>query len=302
MQQVLTGFGVVILVIAVGYGLGRKELLGPGARMVLANFVYLVATPALLFNILLETDPREIFSANFAVISLSALIAGFLGFISLRLRSRTAADSLIGMLSSSYANAGNLGIPLAVYILDDSAAVIPVILFQVAFYAPATMTALDLLHSSKQSNLLRNLLNALRNPMLLAAIVGLIVGYVRIPIPVMISDPVGLLAGAAVPLALTVFGMSLVGARIQLNVDVLIVVFIKNILHPLIAGMLGYFIFHMTGAALLAVVVLGALPTAQNVLTYALRFRTNETLARDAGAVSTLLSFPVLILITVVLG
>ena len=48
--------------------------------------------------------------------------------------------------------------------------------------------------------------------------------------------------------------------------------------------------------------VLGALPTAQNVLTYALRFRTNETLARDTGVVSTLVSFPVLVVVTILLG
>ena len=55
-------------------------------------------------------------------------------------------------------------------------------------------------------------------------------------------------------------------------------------------------------ATLVGIVVLGALPTAQNVLTYALRFRTNETLARDTGVVSTLVSFPVLVVVTILLG
>ena len=55
-------------------------------------------------------------------------------------------------------------------------------------------------------------------------------------------------------------------------------------------------------SALFVLVVLGALPTAQNVLTYALRFRTNLTLARDTGVVSTIVSFPVLALVTVLLG
>ncbi|RNE49607.1 AEC family transporter [Corynebacterium alimapuense] len=302
MLEVITGFGVVAVIIAAGYHLALKEALGPGARMVLANVVYLVATPALLFDILIDTDPREIFSTGFVVISTSALIAGFLGFLLLRLRGRSKPDSLIGMLASSYANAGNLGIPLAVYILDDAAAVVPVILFQVAFYAPSTLTVLDLMNSSKQASLMRNLLQALTNPMLMAAIAGMTVGYVRIPVPVILSEPVGLLAGAAVPLALLVFGMSLLGSSVRPNWDVAIVVILKNFVHPLVAGLIAHLVFGMDGAALLAAVVLAALPTAQNVLTYALRFRTNEILARDAGVVSTLVSFPVLILITYLLG
>ncbi|NLF91644.1 MAG: AEC family transporter, partial [Corynebacterium marinum] len=39
MIEVLTGFGVVVVVIAVGYLLGRTDALGPGARRALANLV-----------------------------------------------------------------------------------------------------------------------------------------------------------------------------------------------------------------------------------------------------------------------
>ena len=299
MIQVLTGFGVVVAVIAVGWLFGRTQA---EARRGLANLVYLVATPALLFDILLRTDPRDIFSANFLVIAGSALIAGALGFLIFRLRGRSAPDSLIGMLASSYANAGNLGIPLAVYILDDAAVVIPVILFQVAFYAPFTLTTLDMLHRSRQSTLLRNMVASFRNPMLLAAVAGLLIGFLHIPVPEIVRESVALLAGASVPVALMVFGMSLVGTRVVLSGDVLIAVVLKNLVQPVVSGLLAHYVFGLTGTALLSLVVLGALPTAQNVLTYALRFRTNEALARDVGVVSTLVSFPVLVVVTVLLG
>ncbi len=299
MAQVLSGFGVVVAVIAVGWVFGRTR---KEARRGLASLVYLVATPALILDILLRTDSRDIFSVSFLVIAASALIVGALGFLIFRLRGRSAPDSLIGMLASSYANAGNLGVPLAVYILDDAAAVIPVILFQVAFYAPVTLTTLDMLHASKQSNLLRNVLLAFRNPMLLAAVAGLLIGFLRVPVPVFVSQPVSLLAGASVPLALMVFGMSLVGSKVSLTVDVALVVLLKNVVHPIVAGLLALHVFGLTGHALFTLVVLGALPTAQNVLTYALRFRTNERLARDTGVVSTLVSFPVLVAVAVLFG
>ncbi|HHU66867.1 AEC family transporter [Corynebacterium sp.] len=299
MIQVLSGFGVVVGVIAVGWIFGRAH---PEARRGLANLVYLVATPALIFDILLRTDPRDIFSANFLVIAGSALLAGALGFLAFRVRGRSSPDSLIGMLASSYANAGNLGVPLAVYILDDAAVVIPVILFQVAFYAPFTLTTLDMLHRSRQSTLLRNMVASFRNPMLLAAVAGLLIGFLHIPVPEIVRESVALLAGASVPVALMVFGMSLVGARVVLSGDVLIAVVLKNLVQPVLSGLLAHYVFGLEGTALLSLVVLGALPTAQNVLTYALRFRTNEALARDVGVVSTLVSFPVLVVVTVLLG
>lgn len=300
------GFSVVFIVIAVGFVLGRRNSLGRGGRQALASLVYLVATPALLFDRLLTTDPAEILSTNFIVIVASALLTGLAFFLVCRtVLRRGTADSIIGMLSSSYANAGNLGIPLAVYVLDDAAAVVPVILFQVAFYAPVALTALDVANSSKQSNLLRNLIvSPLTNPMVLAAIIGMLVSFFALPVPEVITEPVGILAGASVPLALLVFGMSLSGGAILREgrlAAVLATVF-KVVLMPVVAGLLAHFLFGMEGQALLTAVVLGALPTAQNVYTYALRFRTAENLARDAGLLSTLASFPVLVVISILLG
>lgn len=306
MQQVLFGFSVVFIVVAVGFVLGWRNSLGSGARHALASLVYLVATPALLFDRLLVTDPAEILSANFVVIVTSALLTGGLFFLICRtLLRRTTADSIIGMLTSSYANAGNLGIPLAVYVLDDAAAVVPVILFQVAFYAPFALTALDIANSSKRSSLLRNLiLSPLSNPMVIAALAGMVISFFAIPVPTVITEPVGILAGAAVPLALLVFGMSLPGSSLlaQNKGEVFLASFFKNLLMPLFAGLIAHYGFGMTGHTLLAAVVIAALPTAQNVYTYALRFRTAENLARDTGLVSTLVSFPVLVVISVLLG
>ena len=302
------GFAVVFIVIGVGVLLGRTGVLGQGAQRSMGLFVYYVATPALLFDKITETDPAEIFSANFVVISLSALTVGILFFLLMKfMLKRTAGDSIVGMLAASYANAGNLGIPLAAYVLDDFTVVVPVILFQVAFYAPITLTALDMLHNRRSTSLVKNLiLTPLSNTMVLAAIAGIAVTLAQLPVPEVIAQPVSMLAGASVPLALVVFGLSLSGARILkkgevARRDVFLAVAFKNILHPVVALALAL-AFGMEGSALMAAVVLGALPTAQNVYTYALRFGTNETMARDTGVVSTLVSFPIMVIISVVLG
>lgn len=302
------GFAVVFIVIGVGMMLGRTGVLGEGAQRSMGLFVYYVATPALLFDKITDTDPAEIFSINFVVISVSALIVGFSFFLIMRLiLKRTAADAIVGMLASSYANAGNLGIPLAAYVLDDFTVVVPVILFQVAFYAPITMTALEMLHNPRNTSLIKNLIiTPLSNTMVLAALAGILISLTPITVPNVLAQPVSMLAGSAVPLALVVFGLSLAHARILkkgevARRDVFLAVAFKNIVHPIIALFLAM-AFGMEGSALMAAVVLGALPTAQNVYTYALRFQTSETMARDTGVVSTILSFPIMVVISVTLG
>ncbi|WP_245533778.1 AEC family transporter [Corynebacterium lubricantis] len=207
------------------------------------------------------------------------------------------------MLASSYANGGNLGIPLAVYLLGDAAAVVPMILFQVAFYAPITLTWLDITTSEGGGQGWKhNVVVALKNPMLIGAVIGMTIAFTGWDVPPIISEPVSILAGAAVPLALMVFGMSLYGMKLKLTRGVTLTVVMKNIVHPIVAGLLAYFVFGMEGHALYTAVVLGALPTAQNVLTYSLRFRTASELARNAGVASTLVSFPVLIVIGLIFG
>ena len=302
------GFTVVFIVIGIGWILGRRDTLGTHAQKPLSLFVYYVATPALLFDRVTKSDTSTIFSLNFVVIALSALIVGFLFFLLMRfVIKRTAAVSVIGMLAASYANAGNLGIPLAAYILDDFTVVIPVILFQVAFYAPITMTIMEMLTNKKSTNLVRNLLvTPLTNTMVLAAIAGIAVSLTSMSVPVVIAQPVEMLANASVPLALVVFGLSLSKSKIlekgQVSRrDVFIAALFKNVLHPIVAGLLAL-AFGMEVTALLSAVILGALPTAQNVYTYALRFRTAESMARDTGVVTTLISFPVLVAVSIIFG
>jgi predicted permease len=55
--------------------------------------------------------------------------------------------------------------------------------------------------------------------------------------------------------------------------------------------------FGMTGTPLLASTMCAALPTAQNVFVYAVRYGAGVPLARDAVATTTLLCIPVLIAI-----
>lgn len=306
MESIFRGFFVIFLLIGLGAVLGKKNTLGKGAATSLGNFVYVVATPALLFDKIMHSELSAIMSTNFMVVCISAAGIALISFsISAVLLRRRIDDAIIGALAASYANGGNLGIPIATYVLDDATLVIPLMLFQIAFYAPLAMTWLDFLHNKKDTNLLGNLVRApLRNTMFLASVTGLMIAAAGLPVPAALAEPIRLLGESSVPLALILFGMSLASTfpRGETNeMDTIVACGLKNFAHPAlswgIASAMG-----VTGRDLLVATFLGALPTAQNVYAYALRHGTSESLARNSGIISTLISLPTLIAIMYLLG
>ena len=76
---------------------------------------------------------------------------------------------------------------------------------------------------------------------------------------------------------------------------------LKLIVQPAVATAAA-FALGLSGQALLAVAIVSALPTAQNVFTYANRYDRAQILARDTILVTTILCVPIMLGIAAVLG
>ena len=50
---------------------------------------------------------------------------------------------MIGTLCSAYVNAGNLGLPIAAYVLGDAALIAPMLLMQLLVLQPVALAVLD---------------------------------------------------------------------------------------------------------------------------------------------------------------
>ncbi|KGM19051.1 AEC family transporter [Corynebacterium auriscanis] len=313
MIQVLAGFAVVIAIIALGFAVGRFRLLGPNAVYTLNMFVYWIALPATLVHFMSNTNVSELFGANLAVVALSTLSAGVIGFIGYRyLAGRGTSDSLVAMLACSYCNGSNLGIPLATHLLDNPSLTLPVILFQVGFYGPVSVLLLDLNSGHRSQSLLRDLaLTIIKNPLIIGAGVGITLSVAKLnfgfQLPAIAAEPIEIIANATVAVALIAFGMSMAEVRVfqrghSPRRSVLAASLVKTVVHPAIALGLGIFIFDATGQLLLAMALLAGLPTGQNVFTYAQRFGVNKVLARDTAVISTAMSIPCMAAIMVLLN
>jgi predicted permease len=304
---VVSGFGTIAIVIALGYALARAGVLGPETRNMLARLVFFVATPALLFDTLRKADPHRLLSTSLVVSAAAvATVAATYVVIARLAWRRSVGDATIGALASSYVNAANLGIPLAAFVLGDVSPIGPLLLLQLVIMAPVSFALLDASAAHRRPHPLKLLSVPLRNPITVGTVLGLILAFIGADLPTIVTAPIGLLGDMAVPAALLAYGVSLhgapgIGAGGSLA-EVVLVAALKVVGAPLAAWAIAKFALGLSGHALLAATMTAALPTAQNVFVYAVRYNRAIALARDSVFVTTLAAVPSILLIAALLG
>lgn len=306
MQGVLAGFAAIGAVIVVGFLLAHLGVLHSDSQELLSHLVFFVATPALLFQTLSTAPVGQILSSGLAVAALSftgtAAVYVLLARMAWR---RSTGDTVLGALSSAYVNAGNLGLPITVYVLGTASFIAPVLLLQLLVITPLAFAVLDAVASAGRTSMLGTISQPLRNPITVGSFLGLLVSLAGWRVPGAIAAPIGLIAGMAVPGVLLAYGVSLrLGPRPIAGgpvAELAVVCLLKLLVQPLLAYSVARWLFDLDGRALLAATVVAALPTAQNIFVYATRYDRSTTLARDSIFVTTVLSVPVLLTITAVL-
>ena len=372
MLSVLTAIGSMGCIVALGWVIQRRGLLaghrisrgaagegsdsGAGARQILATLSFTICAPALMFSTLASTDLAHVISrgatVTWATTAALALITAAVARWALRLPAGPAA---VTTLAAVYVNGGNIGIPLAVYLFDDALAVVPTLLFQLLVLAPLTLAVLDRSGTaaasggvaggasgradrtaarSRWASVVRVPLAAVRNPITVGTLAGLLVAVVseltgaRLPDVALI--PFDLIGAAAPPLGLLTFGMTLAGPmpalsppapghaadaggaaapapwwtgrdRLLVRAVVALAVLVRNVLHPLAAWAVGTAV-GLDAPALAVVVTMAALPTAVNVTTYATRYGVFDGVAARATVWTTALCVPVLVAIGALTG
>jgi malonate transporter and related proteins len=302
---VLIGFAIIAVVIGAGYLIARIDLLGAEGQRVLTRLAFFVLLPCLLFATVATADLRSIFSSVLPVAAITAVICIGIVVAAGLLWRRPLPESMVGGLGAGYVNANNIGLPVAVYVLGNASYVAPVLLLQLIVFAPIALTTLDIA-SRGTASVGAILSQPFRNPMIIASILGILVDASGVTLPDVIFQPFALLGGAAVPLVLMAFGMSLHGSRPLRadhgRVEILTASLLKSVLMPVVAFVVARFAFGLDGQALFAAVALAALPTAQNVYNFAARYDRGVAVARDTVLLTTVLAVPALLLIAALLA
>ena len=208
------------------------------------------------------TDIRAALGTDAPLALLSAAAVGLLYWLlSFLFFRRPAAETAVGAMASSYANANNIGIPVSLYAVGTAQHVAPVLLVQLLVMAPFYLTLLGLA-SGSGSRGGRCCSSRLSNPMIIASGARRRRCTDRLEAPDLLQKPIDMLAGGAVPMVLLAFGLSLAGrAPLQKDdgrTETLVATFLKIAGMPLIVWLLARFVFGLEGQHLLASVIMAA--------------------------------------------
>jgi malonate transporter len=219
---------------------------------------------------------------------------------------RTAGELVIGALASSYVNAGNLGLPVAAYVLGDAALVAPTLLLQLLVLQPLALAVLDAEVRGRRPSVVDVLVRPFTNPLTIGTLIGLLLSVTGWRLPALLADPVELIGAMAVPAMLLAYGIALrlgpgFGGDVPAG-ELALTSTLKLAVQPLVAYAVAHQALDLSGHALLAVVVTSSLPTAQNIFVHATRYGRSATLARDTILVTTVGAVPVIALVVWLLG
>lgn len=305
--------------IAAGYAAARGRVLPLEAIPGLNTFVLYFALPCMLYRFGASTPIAQLLDGSVALVwGVCALL--LVGGVVWWTRSPRIGwnDAAFGALVSAFPNTGFMGVPLLAALLGPTVA--GPVMITIAFDMVITSSlciALSRLDSADQHGAAKAVKQALRgmfvNPLPWSILLGALASALQITLYGPIDRTVAMLADAASPAALFTIGAVLARSALLNRAapgqglspglsrtgDVLPVVLVKLLLHPLLVYAVGRGAIALGlplgEPALVAIVLVAALPSASNVAMLAERFGAdNGRIARIIlwTTVAAFMSFP----------
>ena len=290
----------IFALILAGWLARRSNALGPDATREVNRLVVYLALPALLFDIMANASPAEIWQPGF-IFAFSAGCAAVFGITLLvrMRRGRRLADAAIDGLNAGYPNTGYVGFPLVLAVIGPdglAATLLATILTACVLFGVAIVLIESALHSGmRRRDIARRTLSALvRNPLLLAPAIGALVMLSGWSVPKPLETFLDLLGGAASPCALVALGLFLAdnaGRRPEegRSAEVLLVV-LKLAVQPAVTWLVAVPLLGLPATAAQTAVLLSALPTGTGPFMLAAFYGRDALLTARVVVATTVLS------------
>jgi predicted permease len=209
----------IFALILAGYVVRRRGVLGPGACTELNRFVFWLAFPALLFQIMAHASWQQLYQPAFVASFGLACGAVFVLVLAWRVRGgRHLADASVDAIAASYANTGYIGFPLTLALFGDASlaptTIATLLVVSVLFAITVVLIELGLRTERALHKAGRQVLRGLaRNPLIVAPVAGALVAASGLQMPAAADVFLKLLGGAASPCALVCLGLFLAEKR-----------------------------------------------------------------------------------------
>ncbi len=231
LNVIMPVFGIVIL----GYLLGGRLDL---KAQTLNRVAYYVFAPAFIFHAISGSQIPFAHTLRMVCFIVAAhlavsLVACGIGCVLRRSREIIAAFIMIAV----FGNVGNFGLAVIRFGLGD-AAITPATIYFVVIVIVAFTISVGAAGWARGGGS-GALMGVLKTPVLWATIPAIIVAQGNIPMPLMLSRMIGLLAEAMIPVMLFALGLQLLEQRkLYFSVDIVVASSIRLLLAPALAAML----------------------------------------------------------------
>ena len=297
LQAVINAVVPIFGLIFLGWLVARQGLLKPAATEALNQFVIYLALPALLFLAMARSSLEALSEFGFVASFVIGTTATSLLYIWLSRREKlTNLPRTINSMSASYPNTGFMGIPLVLILFGDRA-LAPIVIacvLTVGVQFAVTIVAIEVQRvraGSLLPALKRVSVSLIRNPILVAPLLGLAMASADLPPPQPLVGLLDLLAAAATPCALLAIGLFLAQSPMKSSSPaVMQIVILKLFVHPFIVGVLALGIFDLDPIWAWTVVLSAALPVGTGPFMLATLYREDASVSARAILLSTLTS------------
>lgn len=256
--------------IGLGYWAGRTRFFTEEATAYLTKFVFYFALSAMLFRFTANLELSEVWDGRLVLGYLWATafvyaIATAVAF----LRGLSVPEAAVEAQCACIGNVGFLGIPMLRLLLGDEAVGVIVIMLTVDLVVFSSLIVI-LITGSRDGRLnlgiLRTIgLGLVRNPMIVAVVLGFGWSSMELPIPGPMNEFLGILGAAATPGALFAIGASLASKSAERLSVAAWLSFAKLVLHPAFVAVGLILLFPVDPYTAAVAISAAALPVAGNV-------------------------------------
>ena len=297
MQTVLSITIPFFSIIFLGTFFRARKIFNEEASRIITKFAFFVTLPPYVFLNIVKSSDKNIFQWNFIIrfeivtiliITFSFLFSKFL----FQYNNRRAS---LFSLNSSYPNYGFLGIPLCILAFGNEAAIpISMILFADTIVLLTFVTFFS--SNTNESKIYKNLffifMNMIKNPLLVAVLIGFIFAIFNISLYPLIYKVLNILSAAAPPTLLFALGIMLWNkVDIEFVRLITVITIFRLIIHPLLIFSIFYYFPSSISPLWINVAVLSScLPVAATTFAMAGYYETFIKETSSSILVTTILS------------
>lgn len=284
-QQVL----VLFILIAVGFGCGKKGVITEHASKKMTDIVLYVVTPCVMIAAFQREFSFELLGKVFiAAITATVIMAASILLARLVIRDKNEARKKVLQFSVIFSNCGFMSLPLQKALLGDDGwffGSIFVAIFNVFCW---TYGLADMSGDIKQLSIKKLALN----PGIIGVLAAVILFAAKIKLPVFIIEPVTHLANLNTPIPMLIIGFYLSRADFKkafTDKGTYLAMLLRLAVIP-VAAALAMALLHLDAKMTIAFTIACSAPTAATTTMFAAKFDRDVELSVSAVTASTLLS------------